>query len=141
MQLRSALRTITILMTCSGIMVSCAKAWHSTQDDIQGRFELKGRRYILSPDKPGVIYDDAVRYTAGAGARTFYYADEYLIRHLFVGRRANFGSLTLQEQQETTDIANAALELIKNTGNRDQDPSNMNQLHRRILTAFLARAR
>ena len=94
-----------------------------------------------SRDEPGVIHDDAVRYTADAGARTFYYAHEKLLRHLFVGRWEDFGSLTPPEKQETTDIAITVLGLIQRAESKKQHVSDVDEQHRRILTAFVAKAR
>lgn len=141
MKLRSAHKSFLILGISVAVMISCSKHSPTTQDNLTRHFNIKGKRYILNAHEPGVIYDDAVRYTADAGARTFYYADKQLLRHLFVGRREDFGSLTPLEKQETLDIANAALELIQSTGSKDYHLSSVDQQHRRILAAFVAGTR
>jgi hypothetical protein len=95
-------------------LASCSRQWSIPKEpEIPGSFAVNGKRYITRLDAPGVVDDDAVRYSADAGARSFYFQDRKLLRNLFVGRWDDFDSLEPAELEETRGIAKTAIALLE----------------------------
>jgi hypothetical protein len=101
------------------------------------RFKVHENGYILSDTDPGVIFDDAVTYSADAGARTFYFADRRVLRNYFVGTWHSFESLPSPEQEEVDRIAGAAISFVDQLQRRKPPLSEVDQQHRELLRRFL----
>jgi hypothetical protein len=142
-------RAVLSLSTVAVATVSCSRrgavqnppaagsgerAWGGDDQNIPGQFESHGRRYLLT-DKSGVIDDDAVRYTADAGARTFDFNTKELFRNGFVGTAHTFASLKPAERQEARDVAQAAVRFI---GHLKQPIPPLYREHERALRSYLA---
>jgi len=106
--------------------------------DMPRRFVVGGRGYLISEQEAGIVEDDAVAYTADAGARSFDYQTRTVLRHLFVGRWENFDALPADERSEIKTIASAALDYIRRLEIRQHYLSAVDKQHREILKAFLA---
>jgi len=102
------------------------------------RFQIGGNGYVLNEQEPGVIDDDAIVYTADAGARTFNFKTRTVLRHRYVGRQESFASLPQDERKETEKLARGALEFVRRLEARERRLSDVDQQHRELLRAFLA---
>ncbi len=104
---------VALCIACA-FAVSCSRdPFEARVKDLPRRFQVGGKGYIISEQEPGVIDDDAVAYTADAGARTFNFNTRTVLRHLYAGRWDTFDSLPPDELRETEDLANGALDLIR----------------------------
>ncbi len=102
------------------------------------RFVVNGKGYLLDEQQPGVIEDDAVVYTADAGARIFNFSARTVLRHLFVGKWDDFASLPANEREELKDIAGGALDFLRRLEQHQRQLSNADEQHRAILQAYVA---
>ncbi len=119
--------------------VSCNRSSEPFQPgdaDIPGQFQVDGRRYILSQKDPGIVRDDSSRYMNDGGSRTFDFRGTTVDRDLFAGRRDLFDNLGPDEQRELGDIAEGALESIRQA-EKQRPLSDLYQRHRQIFTAFV----
>ncbi len=118
---------------------SCSRdSFEARVKELPRRFQVNGTGYIISEQEPGVIDDNAIAYTADAGARTFNFNTRTVLRHLYVGRWESFDSLPQDERREVKDLANGALGYIHGLERRQRRLSEVDQRHREILRAFLA---
>jgi hypothetical protein len=89
---------------------SCSKdRFEEYAERLPRRFVVARKGYILDEHEPGVIHDDAVPYTADAGARTFDFRTGTVLRHLFVGKTENLTSLPADERREAVAVASIDL--------------------------------
>jgi hypothetical protein len=95
---------------------------------------------ILDEHEPGVVHDDAVAYTADAGARSFNFKSGTVVRHLFVGTTDNFAALPADERRETVAVADGALRFIARLQKQQPALSDTDRQHRDVLNAFIAAA-
>jgi hypothetical protein len=120
--------------------ISCSRRdpFEKYVKNVPGRFKVNGRGYILSDKEPGVIDDEAIVYTADAGARTFRFATLEVFRHLYVGHWETFDSLRPDERREAGEIARGAVAYINGLERRQDRLSMVNRLHRDLLKSYLA---
>jgi hypothetical protein len=129
---------LVALVIAFGLAVACSRNSFETRvKDIPRRFEVKGQGYILSEREPGAIDDEAMVYTADAGARTFNFKTRTVLRHLYVGRWESFDSLPTEERKEVEDLASGALAFIHKL-EKGRRLLEVDQRHREILRTFLA---
>ena len=140
---RGSPRGLVALFITLAITASCSRdsALESRAKDLHRRFQISGKGYLLNEKEPGVIDDDAIVYTADAGARTFNFKTRTVLRHFYVGRWEEFDALPPDERRETRDLANGALDFISRLEKQQQHLSEVDHQHREILKAFLASPR
>lgn len=126
---------LVISLVC---MASCSKdPFTDKVSEHRRRFEINGKGYILNGQEPGIIEDDIALYTADAGARTFKYRERIVLTQLYVGKCEAFASLSRAKQQETENLAEAALRFIRKLEIRQHDLSEIDRQSIEIFTAFL----
>ncbi|HTY23031.1 MAG TPA: hypothetical protein VMC85_07865 [Desulfomonilaceae bacterium] len=117
---------------------SCSRdPYEAMVKNLPRRFLASGKGYILDEKRPGLIDDDAAVYTADGGARTFDFNARTVLTHSYVGKRALFATLSADEVRELRDVANGALAYIRKLEKRQNRLSEVDRLHRELLTEFL----
>jgi len=137
---RRSHRRIIALFISLVFATSCSKEnpFEAQVKNLPRRFQISGKGYLLNEQEPGVIDDDAIVYTADAGARTFNFKTRTVLRHLFVGRWETFASLPQDERKETENVAKGALDFIRRVETTQHRLSDVDQRHRELLRTFLA---
>jgi hypothetical protein len=136
MQIRQ--HRIIIIFAALVFTQACSKdPYESMVKDLPRRFQVNQKGYILDERHPGVIDDDAVVFTADAGARTFDFGTQTILFHLYVGRWQEFATLKPEEVQEAKTVAKGALDFISRLEKKQGKLSEVDQWHREILTTFL----
>jgi hypothetical protein len=124
-----------------GTAASCSKdPFQEYAERLPRRFVVARKGYILDEHEPGVVHDDAVAYTADAGARSFNFKSGTVVRHLFVGTTDNFAALPADERRETVAVADGALRFIARLQKQQPALSDTDRQHRDVLNAFIAAA-
>ena len=141
---RRSHRRIIALFISLVFAASCSKEnpFEAQVKNLPRRFQISGKGYLLNEQEPGVIDDDAIVYTADAGARTFNFKTRTVLRHLFVGRWETFASLPqIQPQfsrQHPTELESRTASLLgKRSDQLSYDSQTGVHLESRLATVAL----
>lgn len=135
---RSILLCWPFVLIAFVLAASCSRdPYEASVKNLPRRFLVSGKGYILDEKRPGLIDDDATVYTADAGARTFDFNARTVLIHLYVGKREPFADLSRDKLRELRDVANGALAYIRRLEQQQKPLSEVDRLHRELLTEFL----
>ena len=127
-----------LVVIAVAMTASCSKdPYEAYAEHLPRRFVVARKGYLLDEHEVGVIHDDAVAYTADAGARTFDFKSRTILRHLYVGTTENFTSLPADEWREAISVANGALTFIARLEKKQRVLSDIDRRHRDLLNAFV----
>jgi hypothetical protein len=131
---------LVVVFVAQFLIFSCSKSdpFEQRVKSVPNRVKVNGRGYILSENKPGIVDDDSIMYTADAGARTFNFETARVFRHLYVGQWQRFDSLPPDERRELREIARGAVSYIDNLEREQGRLSIVNQLHRSLMKRHLS---